>query len=154
MTALFSTATVTESYPLHDVHDHPAEADLEGAEMRVDGEDLHDLEVAGDHPRPEQPLRDQVGVVCVPLLPAEVTFGPTFIIYPSEYVRLPLCVRVQPSSQLDGDHVAGGKPDIHLLIKYYSVKTFEYLSMIQEMKQVLVNQSARFQRSERYSARP
>ena len=70
-------STVTESDPLHDVHDHPAEADLQGAEVRVDGEDLHDLEVAGDHARAEQPLRDQVGVVCVPLLPAEVTFGPT-----------------------------------------------------------------------------
>ena len=86
LTALFSTATVTESYPLHDVHDHPAEADLQGAEVRVDGEDLHDLEVAGDHPRPEQPLRDQVRVVRVPLLPAEVTFGPTYIIYPSDCV--------------------------------------------------------------------
>ena len=115
MTALFSTATITESDPLHDVHDHPAEADLEGAEVRVDGEDLHDLEVAGDHPRPEQPLRDQVGVVRVPLLPAEVTFGPTYIIYPSDYVScyLPLCVRVQSSSQLDGDHITGGESDIH-----------------------------------------
>ena len=157
MTALFSTATVTESDPLHDVHDHPAEADLQGAEVRVDGEDLHDLEVAGDHPRPEQPLRDQVGVVRVPLLPAEVTFGPTYIIYPSEYVRLPLCVRVQSSSQLDGDHITGGEPDNHTMklnVKLSPVRTFEYLSMIQEMKQVLVNQSARFQRSERYSARP
>ena len=73
-------STVTESDPLHDVHDHPAEADLQGAEVRVDGEDLHDLEVAGDHARAEQPLRDQIGVIRVPLLPAEVTFGPTFVI--------------------------------------------------------------------------
>ena len=84
--------------------------------MRVDGEDLHDLEVAGDHARAEQPLRDQVGVVRVPLLPVAVTCGPTSS-NSSDHVRLPLCVRVQASSQLDGDHVAGGEPDNHFLMK-------------------------------------
>ena len=80
-----------EAHPLHDVHHHPAEADLQRAEVRVDGEDLHDLEVAGDHPRPEQPLRDDVGIVGVPLLARQV--------------------RVDAGGGLERDHVAGGEAE-------------------------------------------
>ena len=80
-----------EPHPLHDVHHHPAEADLQGAEVRVDGEDLHDLEVAGDHARAEQPLRDDVGVVGVPLLARQV--------------------RVDAGGCLERDHVAGGEAE-------------------------------------------
>ena len=80
-----------KAHPLHDVHHHPAEADLQRAEVRVDGEDLHDLEVAGDHPRPEQPLRDDVGIVGVPLLARQV--------------------RVDAGGGLERDHVAGGEAE-------------------------------------------
>ena len=59
--------------------------------MRVDGEYLDDLEVAGDHPRPEQPLRDDVGIIGVPLLARQV--------------------RVDAGGGLERDHVAGGEAE-------------------------------------------
>ena len=58
--------------------------------MRVDGEYLDDLEVAGDHSRPEEPLGDEIRVVGVPLLPGQV--------------------RVLARGDLQRDHVAGGEP--------------------------------------------
>ena len=58
--------------------------------MRVDREQLDDLEVAGDHAGSEETLGDEVGIVGVPLLPGQVG--------------------VLASPDLQGDHVAGGEP--------------------------------------------
>ena len=58
--------------------------------MRVDGEYLDDLEIAGDHSRPEETLGDEVRIVGVPLLPGQV--------------------RVLARGDLQRDHVAGGEP--------------------------------------------
>ena len=58
--------------------------------MRVDREQLDDLEVAGDHAGSEETLGDEVGIIGVPLLPGQVG--------------------VLASPDLQGDHVAGGEP--------------------------------------------
>ena len=58
--------------------------------MGVDGEYLDDLEIAGDHSRPEETLGYEVRIVGVPLLPGQV--------------------RVLASGDLQRDHVAGGEP--------------------------------------------
>ena len=58
--------------------------------MRVDREQLDDLEVAGDHAGSEETLGYEVGIIGVPLLPGQVG--------------------VLASPDLQGDHVAGGEP--------------------------------------------
>ena len=58
--------------------------------MRVDGQDLDDLEVTGDHPRSKETLGYEVRIVGVPLLPRQVG--------------------VLTGGDLQGDHVAGGEP--------------------------------------------
>lgn len=84
-----------EHQPLGDVHGHPTKRDLarrrhyyfnvtllkreekkkkrllylQRPQVRVDGEDVDELEEGGDHPGAEQTLGDQVGVVGVPPLP-------------------------------------------------------------------------------------
>ena len=58
--------------------------------MRVDGQDLDDLEVAGDHSGSEETLGDEIRVIGVPLLPGQV--------------------RVLARGDLQRHHVAGGEP--------------------------------------------
>ena len=45
-----------EANPLEDVHHHPAQADLEGTQVRVDTKNLYNLQEARDHARPKEPL--------------------------------------------------------------------------------------------------
>ena len=63
---------LTQTNPLHDVHDHPAEGDLQRPQVGVHGEDLDNLQVAGDHPSAKQTLGDQEWIVSVPVLPGNV----------------------------------------------------------------------------------
>ena len=46
----------SEANPFHDVHHHPAQADLEGTQVRVDTKNLYNLQEAGDHACPKEPL--------------------------------------------------------------------------------------------------
>ncbi len=61
-----------EGDELHDVHDHPAERDLERPQVRVHAEDVDELEVGEDVGRGEKALRDQHRVPGIPMLPWEV----------------------------------------------------------------------------------
>ena len=63
---------LTQTNPLHDVHDHPAEGDLQRPQVGVHGEDLDNLQVAGDHSSAKQTLRDQEWIVSMPVLPGNV----------------------------------------------------------------------------------
>ncbi len=45
-----------EGDPAEDIHDHPAEGDLEGSQVRVHRQDVHNLQEARDHARSEQAL--------------------------------------------------------------------------------------------------
>ena len=59
-----------EECPLHHVEYHAAEGDLEGPEVRVDGEDVDELQVGEDVGGGEEALGDQHRVPRVPLVPA------------------------------------------------------------------------------------
>ena len=60
-----------EERPLHHVEHHAAEGDLQRAEVRVDGEDVDELQVGEDVGGGEEALRDQHRVPRVPLVPAD-----------------------------------------------------------------------------------
>ena len=53
--------------------------------MRIDGEDLDNLEVAGDHAGSKQTLRDEIGIIGVPFLETQeavfLSSQTSFIIY-------------------------------------------------------------------------
>ena len=59
-----------EERPLHHVEHHAAEGDLQRAEVRVDGEDVDELQVGEDVGGGEEALGDQHRVPRVPLVPA------------------------------------------------------------------------------------
>ena len=58
-----------EERPLHHVEHHAAEGDLQRAEVRVDGEDVDELQVGEDVGGGEEALGDQHRVPRVPLVP-------------------------------------------------------------------------------------
>ena len=77
--------SLTQTNPLHDVHDHPAQGDLQRPQVRVDREQLDNLEVAGDHAGPKETLRDEIGIIGVPFLQTQdaafLSIQTSFIMY-------------------------------------------------------------------------
>ena len=55
-----------EEEEFHDVHHHPAQRDLQRAQVRVDGEDVDQLQLAEDVGGREQRLGDEVRIERIP----------------------------------------------------------------------------------------
>lgn len=62
-----------EKNVLHDIHHHTAECDLQRTKMRVDGEDVDQLQSAEDVRSCKQTLRHQVRIKSVPVFPLGVS---------------------------------------------------------------------------------
>ena len=66
--------SLTQTNPLHDVHDHPTEGYLKRSQVGVDWQDLDNFQVTRNHPRTKQALRYEEWIVGVPVFPENIIF--------------------------------------------------------------------------------